>query len=103
MEESSNLSVLERYWFIFVFLAALLISGVGVFWIFNQRLMVPSKVTPAPISFPSLQVEVDTMTSALEQQDTSDEITAIEADLEATDLSEIDKELADIEEELSSP
>lgn len=42
----------------------------------------------------------DKTTQALEQVGTSDEVSAIEQDLGATDLSGLDKELSDIEAEL---
>lgn len=44
--------------------------------------------------------QADPALQALEQQDTSDEIAAIEADLEATDLEGLDAELDLIEQEL---
>jgi len=42
----------------------------------------------------------DTSLKQLEKQGTSDELSAIEADLNATDLSNLDKELGDIGKEL---
>lgn len=98
--EESKPNFFQRFWFVFVILAVVLILLVGILWITNQRLMVP-KAPPTPT--PTPVVEIDTTTAALEQQGTSDEITAIEADLETTDLSDIDKELTDIEAELTSP
>lgn len=47
-------------------------------------------------------VSDDTQTQQLSQQGTSDEPAAIEQDLNDTDLSDLDKELSDIESELSS-
>lgn len=44
---------------------------------------------------------IDTHTKKLEIQQQSDEISSIEEDLKATDLSELDKELKNIEAELS--
>lgn len=56
----------------------------------QKSLLVPA---PAPQDF---------QTTKLQQQGTSDEISAIERDLETTDLSDLDRELEDIERELSS-
>lgn len=95
-------SFLKRFWFIPLILVILAILGVGIFWVYKQKLAVPKVIpTPAPTTIPTPVVEVDTTTAALEQQGTSDEISAIEADLEATDFTEIDKELEDIEAELT--
>lgn len=44
----------------------------------------------------------DFQTTRLESQGTSDEVSSIERDLDATDLSNLDRELTDIERELSS-
>lgn len=44
----------------------------------------------------------DFQTTRLESQGTSDEASSIERDLDATDLSNLDRELTDIERELSS-
>ena len=43
----------------------------------------------------------DAATLKLESQGTSDEVSAIEQDLSATDLTDLDKELSDIEAELA--
>ena len=43
----------------------------------------------------------DAATTRLETQGTSDEVSAIEQDLNATDLGDLDKELSDIEAELA--
>lgn len=95
---------LERFWFVFVGLAFIALLAVGGLWAINQKLITPKTIsTPTPLPTPSPVVEIDTMTSALEQQGTSDEISAIEADLEETDFSTLDQELSDIEAELSTP
>lgn len=60
----------------------------------------PSQMAPAPSSS---VIPVDTLTYQLEQQSSSDELRAIEADLEKTNLTEIDKELEEIEAELLTP
>jgi len=48
-------------------------------------------------------VNQDEDISGLEKQGSSDEPTTIEADLDATDLSNLDKELEEIETELATP
>ena len=63
------------------------------------------KTTPTPAPFDVVQPssEEDETTIELEQQSSSDEISAIEADLETTDLSKLDQELEEIEAELAAP
>ena len=53
-------------------------------------------------SLPGLSNKMNDV-QTLEQQGTSDEITAIEQDLAATDLGNLDKELDSIDQELSAP
>lgn len=107
MKEKTNF--LEKFWYLFVILAFILISAVGGLWFYNQRAIqeksdqaqmgvenfIPEETTPP--------TEEDAQTAALEQQSDSDEISQIEADIQATDLSDIDKELADIEVEIANP
>ena len=66
---------------------------------------VPYKTSEAPSPSPSARPTkaVDTETAALEKQEDSDEIEAIEADLKTTDFSNLDRELTEIESELISP
>jgi len=45
----------------------------------------------------------DSQTQLLEKQGNSNELSSIESDLETTDLTDLDKELKDIEAELTSP
>ena len=87
----------ERFWYVFVVAAIICLLLVGVLWklVKGQAKTTPVTPTPTPIE------EVDQSTQELESQGTSDEIGDIEADLEATDLTELDKELSDIENELS--
>lgn len=63
----------------------------------------PQKETSATQeTLPSPREEVtDATTAALEAQGTSDKVSEIEKDLKATDLSHLDKELEDIEAELT--
>ena len=100
---------LEKFWYLFVILAIILISAVGSLWFYNQKTLQESSRQIAPgaeemiTEETALPTEEDTQTAALEQQSDSDEINDIEADIQATDLSNLDKELADIEAEIASP
>lgn len=57
---------------------------------------------PAEDNQPAQQEEVDLSTSALQQVSPSDEVSAIEQDLNNTDLSGLDKEIGDIENEVNA-
>lgn len=100
--EESKPSLLQRFWIVFVILAVIMVLIIGFLWASNQGL-IPFKRTVVPTPTPTPLVETDSMTTALEQQETSDEISAIEKDLQVTDFSNLDKELTDIESELSAP
>lgn len=93
----------ERFWFVFVILGFVLISIMGILLIANQKLFSRRRASapsfPVFTPTPTPLVEGEATITALEEQGTSDEISAIEADLEATDFSEIDKELIEIEAE----
>lgn len=95
-EPESKPNFLDRFWSLFVIAALICLVGIGVLWFLNKRQAVPITVTPTPTP----AEEVDEATTRLEEQGTSDEIDEIEADLNATDLTEIDKELSDIDNEL---
>lgn len=97
-------------WPVLGVIVSLVILGGLVFWVVSRGIMpLGKKLAPTPlpqfISTPSSQAdkEVDAATAALGKQGASDEISAIEADLEATDLAELDRELENIETELSIP
>jgi len=100
----------EKFWYLFVIIAIVLIGVVSTLWIINQKSLKLSKEKTTP---PVVQQEVtpqptptlitDEATTNLETQSDSDEVGAIENDIKATDLSNIDKELADIEGEISTP
>ena len=100
---------LEKFWYLFVILAIILVGVVGGFRFFNQKTLQESSSQIAPGTEEMITEETappteeDTQTAALQQQSDSDEINDIEADLQATDLSNLDKELADIEAEIASP
>ncbi|MCX6724857.1 MAG: hypothetical protein NTV20_02030 [Candidatus Shapirobacteria bacterium] len=108
METKDNF--FEKFWYLFVIIAIVLIGIVSTLWIINQKSLKLSKekttppivqqeVTPQPTS----TVIADETTIKLETQSDSDEIGAIENDIKATDLSNIDKEMADIEGAISTP
>ena len=101
---------LEKFWYIFVIIAIVLIGIVSTLWITNQNSLKLSKEkTTSPIvqqevtPQPTPTIIIDEATTNLESQSNSDEVGAIENDIKATDLSSVDKELAAIEEEISTP
>ena len=104
--EGGKPSFFKKYGLVLIIIDIILVLGLVVmgvaYWKMSQEKALPSP-TPTPVSLPTPSEETDAQTSALEEQGTSDEIEDIEADLNATDLSEIDKELDDIESELAAP
>ncbi|HUV42962.1 MAG TPA: hypothetical protein VMY36_03640 [Patescibacteria group bacterium] len=105
VEVQEKPGLIKRFWFIpltFILLFILLMVG---YLFTNQNLDIFNldffKKTPQVSPTPSPATESET--ASLEKQGTSDEISEIEADLSKTDLSDLDKELTDIEEELTSP
>jgi len=107
MEEKTNF--LEKFWYLFVILAVVLVGVVGGLWFYNQKVLreSPGQIVPGTEEMmteeTTLPAKEDVQTAALEQQSDSDETNDIEADLQATDLSNLDKELADIEAEIDNP
>ena len=102
VEGKSN--ILKRFWYLFLIFGVVIVISLGMFVYGYQKLGQEKPTpTPTPVLTPTPIEEGDEQTSALEEQDTSDEVGDIEADLEATDLSGIDQELEDIDSELSSP
>jgi len=84
----------------------LLLAGGLVYFLFLQpRFLQTSNqpATPGPTIIPTPTPPVDLLLNNLQNQNDSDEIEAIEADLEATDLSRLDQELEQIETELAQP
>ena len=84
------------------------ISALCYFFVVRQGTKLTKSVTPTATPTPTVVSklpigESDASTVALEEQGVSDEIVDIETDLNSTDLTEIDKELTDIESELSPP
>jgi len=93
-------SGLQQYWYLLVALVLVVFMSVGGLWFIKQGSFLPQ---PSPTPSPSPTTEGDQDIGALEEQGTSDEIDEIETDLESTDLSDLDKELTDIESELATP
>ncbi len=107
MEEKTNF--FEKFWYLFIILAIVLIGVVGGLSFYNQKalqeksLQMTSQNEEMPGEEAVPQIEEDAQTATLQQQSDSDEIGQIEADIQTTDLSNIDKEMADIETEIGSP
>jgi len=104
MEEKTNF--FEKFWYLFVILAVILIGVVAGLWFYNQKSLSLLNQTSAPaeeVIPQAVEEETDTQTAALESQSESDEVASIEADLENTDLGNIDKEITDIEAEINNP
>jgi hypothetical protein len=82
----------------------LLLIGI-YFWITTER-QIPIAPTPSRPTYETNREPESTTAAAevgsLQVLSTSDEITTIEADLLSTDLSNLDKELINIEQELGS-
>jgi hypothetical protein len=104
----------EKFWYIFVGLAIILILALGSLWFLNQKtikeqralqqLEAEKAANQAAIidSTTENQVpaETDTQILQLENQGSSDEVEEIENDLNNTDFSNIDQETASIDSEL---
>jgi len=107
MEEKTNF--FEKFWYLFVVVAIILLAVVGGLWFYNQKALQENSSQSAPqiqemiTEETETPIEEDVQIAALQQQSDSDEISQIETDIQATDLSNIDKELADIEAEIETP
>jgi hypothetical protein len=75
----------------------ILIIVIGGFYFWGQKL---DEVSIEPTA-EEILAEEDVLSEALETQGTSDELTDIEADLESTNLDDLDAELSDIDLELT--
>lgn len=104
METKTNF--FEKFWYLFVIIALILVAVVATLWFNNQKSLknkqnqviqppVETMIQPTPTLVPG-----DTATVNLETQSDSDEVNAIENDLNATNLTDLDKEMADIEAEI---
>ncbi|MBI4118054.1 MAG: hypothetical protein HY455_00750 [Parcubacteria group bacterium] len=82
-----------------VIVVLVLVLGGLYFW--GKKLVEQESLTPPPTEEAILGA-VDPVQEALESQGTSDEITAIEADLSGTELGGLDTELQQIEAELGN-
>ncbi|MBM3205683.1 hypothetical protein FJZ41_02450 [Candidatus Shapirobacteria bacterium] len=102
MEEKPNF--LEKFWYLFVILAVVLLGVVGGLWYNNQKsaqLGTTGQGAPTVEEQIAPTGETDTQTAQLENQSDSDEVSEIENDLGNTDFSGIDQEINDIEGEIS--
>ncbi|MBN1263370.1 MAG: hypothetical protein JW991_03350 [Candidatus Pacebacteria bacterium] len=100
-------SKLAQLWWLFLLIGLTAIGGVAYLWSSNQKISYsPENQVPLlriePTPFPPVQIEEDSL-EALTVQSNSDEIEAIEKDLDLTDLEGLDRELAEIEQALSLP
>ena len=116
MEKKNNF--FEKFWYLFVGLAVILILIIASLWFFNQKTINEQKalrqmeienaakqellnkaaaetITPTP-------AETDIQTLQLENQGSSDEIADIEKDLTNTNLDTIDQEKDTIDQELNN-
>jgi len=100
--EGAKPNLLKRFWFIFAALGIVLALSVGAFFISRQQ-PAPPEVANVPTPVPSPTPTEEDEIAALEQQGASDETAAIEADINKTDLSKLDQELGDIDDELAAP
>lgn len=103
----------EKYWYFFIGLAIILLYLITVLWLFNQKEInkqhtaqqATASLTIQPTATPELMttptpIITDEQTLKLENQGSSDEAEEIEKDLKATDLTNLDKEVITIEQEL---
>jgi flagellar basal body-associated protein FliL len=96
---------------VIIILLLLSILALAGFWAYSKNLIpglgVPAE--PAPTTSPVMESPMpspeakDDMTQELLNQSSSDEVSSIEQDLNNTDLSNIDQELTDIQQELETP
>lgn len=97
----------NRWPVILLILLVLLIIAGGILFAVDREIIswgtkeaVP---TPIPTPTPSPEARLETEIAELEEQSPSDEIRAIENDLDKTDFSNLDQELTEIESELATP
>jgi len=91
----------EKFWYIFIVVALILMAVVTTLWFNNQKSLknqAETMIEPAPTSMPG-----DVATANLANQGDSDEVSDIENDINNTNLADLDKEMADIEVEISTP
>jgi len=117
MEKKPNF--LEKFWYLFVGLAIILILAMAGLWFFNQKSLNEQKALKqvemenaakqeildkaAAEAATSTPVETDAQTLQLENQGNSDEIIDIEKDLANTNLDNLDQEKDLIDQELNNP
>jgi len=82
--------------------ATLFVITAASYWQFRTEDIGSPSVSP-PLSVQKVVAGPDATTNKLKQQSSSDDISAIEADLLSSDLSALDKELDQINSQLSFP
>lgn len=107
----------EKFWYIFVGIALVLVLALAGLWFFNQKTLseqqalkqqqmeeaANQQVTNQEVVPTETPVESDNQILQLENQGSSDEIAAIEKDLADTDFANIDQETVIINAELNNP
>lgn len=97
---------LTRYWYVFLIIGILLVVSIIYFWFSNQKLYQQeqknTKFNSTSLSPKPTKGENETV-NKLKKQSNSDEVAAIENDLSATDLNNLDQEIGQINQELSKP
>lgn len=81
-------------WMWIVLLAVVLAIGVGMWWYTSHQELLPAVDNQETGVAPNSAVDADVQ--ALNTQSSSDDVASIDADLQATDLNNLDKELGDI-------
>ena len=106
MEEKTNF--FEKFWYIFVIIALALLVAVIILWANNKKSLSRQESqigqpVQQVVTQPTPTIVSDVTTANLEAQSDSDEVRDIENDINATDLTNLDKEIADIEQEINNP
>ena len=86
---------------ILLIIAAVLLVLVLWVWYYGGNLLPVKEETSAPVPTISIKPPVEPDVAALQNQSPSDDATAIESDLNATDLGNLDLELDVIDKELA--
>ena len=99
LEQPEKENILVRFWFVPLVLFLMVATMMIGFWAYNQNLIkLPS--TSSSYSSPVTQSPAKPEAQTVEK---SDEIEKIEADLDKEDFSDLDKELNEIEADLTTP
>lgn len=80
-------------WMWVVLLVIVLVIGIGAWWYVSHQELLPAVNNQETGALPPA---VDADVQALKMQSSSDDVASIDADLKATNLNNLDKELGDI-------